>query len=61
MCGLERSPDNSLLVLCGGAVVVVTLHNVGAMDDVVAAIDVAGVDSVVVAVGVAAAVEVWVQ
>ena len=48
MCGLERSPDNSLMVVCGDEVVVATAHNVAATDDV------AAVDGVVVAVGAAA-------
>ena len=55
MCGLERSLDNSLMVICGDEVVVVAAHNVVAMDDVVA------VDGVVVAVGAAVLVVVWVQ
>ena len=55
MCGLERSPDKSLIVVCGDEVVVVAMRNVAATIDVVA------VDGVVVAVGDVAAVVVWVQ
>ena len=50
-----RSPDNSLLVLCGGVVVVVAVQNAGVAGDV------AAVDDVVVVVGVAVAVVFWVQ
>ena len=53
--GLERSPDKSLLVVCGDAVVVTATCNAAATDDVVAA------DGVVVAVGATTAVDVWVQ
>ena len=55
MYGLERSPNNSLMVVCGDEVVVVTAHNVAA------AVDVAATDGVVVAIGVAATVVVLVQ
>ena len=55
MYGLERSPDNSLMVVCGDEVVVAAAHNVAATDDVAAA------GGVVVVVGVAAAIVVWVQ
>ena len=55
LCGLERSPYNSLLVVCGGAVVVAAMRN--AMD----ADDVAVANGVVVVVGAAVAVVVWVQ
>ena len=61
LCGLERSPDNSLMVVCGDEVVVVTAHNVAATDDVAAAVDVAAADGVAVAVGAVAALVVWVQ
>ena len=61
LCGLERSPDNSLMVVCGDGVVVVATRNVSAMDDVAAAIDVVIVDDVVVAVGAVAIVVVWVS
>ena len=54
MCGLERSLDNSLMVVCGDEVMV------AAMDDVAAVVDVATADSVVVAVGATTAVVVWV-
>ena len=52
--GLERSLDNSLMVVYGDEVVVVAAHNVAAMDDVVST------DGVVVAVGVVVVVVVWV-
>ena len=61
MYGLERSPDNSLMVVCGDELMVAAMHNVVATNDVVAAVDVAAMDSVVVVVGAAAAVVVWVQ
>ena len=61
MYGLERFLDNSLMVVCGGEVVVVAARNDAAASDVVAAIDVAAADGVVVAVGAAIAVVVWVQ
>ena len=53
--GLERIPDNSLMVVCGGEVVV------AAADDVAAAVDVAATNGVGVVVGDATAVFVWVQ
>ena len=71
-CGLERSLDNSLMVVCGDEVMVVAAHNaaaaddvvvvvdVAAMDDVAAAVDVTATDGVVVAVGATAMVVVWV-
>ena len=55
------SPDNSQLVACGDAVVVVTVCNAAAASVVAAAIGVAAADDVVVVVGAAAAVVVWVQ
>ena len=55
------SPDNSLTVACGDAVVVVATHNVAVADDVVAAVGVVAADDVVVLVGVTAVVVVWVQ
>ena len=67
MCGLGRSPDNSLMVACGDEVVVEDAHNVVVVDDatvdddVAAADGVAAVDGVVVAVGVVAIIDVWVQ
>ena len=60
MCGLERSPDNSLMVVCGDEVVVTAAHNVVTADDVAAVVNVMAIGSVVVAVGVEAAVVVWV-
>ena len=54
MCGLGRSPDNSLMVACGDEVVVAIVHNAAAANDVAVA------DGVVVIVGVAAMVDVWV-
>ena len=50
------SPDNSLLVACGDAVVVAAACNAAAVGDVAAAIGVAAVDDVVVVVGAMAAV-----
>ena len=61
MCGLERSPDKSLMVVCGGEVVVAATHNVATADDVAADVDVSVAYDVVVTVGAAAAVVVWVQ
>ena len=61
MCGLERSLDNSLMVVCGDEVVLVAACNAAVADDVVAAVDVAAADGVVVAIGAATAVFVWVQ
>ena len=61
LCGLKRSPDNSLMVVCGDEVVVVAMCNVAVADDVVVVVDVAAMNGVVFAVGVAAAVVVWVQ
>ena len=55
MYGLERSPDNSLMVVCWDEFVV------EAVDDVAATIDVVVADGVVVVVGAAATVVVWVQ
>ena len=55
------SPDNSLLVACGDAVVVAAMQNTAAASDVVAAVGVEATDNVVVVVGVVAAVVVWVQ
>ena len=56
-----RSPDNSLLVVCWGVVVVTAARNAEATDDVAATVDVVAMDGVVVAVGAANAVVVWVQ
>ena len=61
MYGLERSPDNSPMVICGDEVVVMAARNSVAMDDVAAIVDVVAADGVVVAIGVAAMVVVWVQ
>ena len=55
MYGLEMSPDNSLLVACGDAVVVLAVRNFIAADDVAAA------NGVRVGVGAVAALVVWVQ
>ena len=41
MCGLGRSPDNSLMVACGDEVVVEAVHNAVATDDVAAVVGVA--------------------
>ena len=66
--GLQRSPDNSLMVVCGGEVMVAVAHNAMVADDVVAgadvavgasatdAVDVVATDGVVVAVGAVDAV-----
>ena len=61
MCGLGRSPDNSLMVACGDGVVVAAACNAAAVGDVVAAAGVVATDDVVVVVGAAATVFVWVQ
>ena len=53
--GLKMSPDNSLMVACGGEVVVMARHNVAATDGV------AAIDGVVVAVGAVIAVDVWMK
>ena len=55
------SPNNSLAVACGDAVVVATVHNAVVVSDVAATIGVAAADDVVVVVRAAAAVDVWVQ
>ena len=57
LCGLGRIPNNSLMVVCGDGVVVVStdMHNVATVDDVMT------VDDVVAMVGVAVAVDVWMQ
>ena len=55
MYALERSLDKSLMVVCGGEVVVVAMCNAAATDDVVAA------DGVTVAVGAVVALVVWEQ
>ena len=48
------------MVVCGDEVVVVTMRNATAMDDVADAVDVAAVDGVAVVVGAATMVAVWV-
>ena len=60
MYGLERSPDSSLMIVCGDEVVVATACNVSATDDVAVAIDVVAANGVVVTVGATTAVVVWV-
>ena len=66
MCGLERSPDNSLMVACGDWVVVAAVHNAvaandaAAVDDAVVTDDATAADGVVVAVGATTAVVFWV-
>ena len=57
------SPDNSLLVACGGEVVVAaaTACSAIAMDDVAVAVGVVAADGVVVGVGATAVLVVWVQ
>ena len=47
LCGLGRSPDNSLMVACGDDVVVAAAHNAMAVDDAMAADDAAATDEVV--------------
>ena len=59
--GLERSLDNSLMVVCGGEVVVAAAHNVAAMDDVVATIGAMTTVDVVAIVGATTVVDVKVQ
>ena len=54
-------PDNSLLVACGGEIVVASTRSVAAVDDVATAVGIAVVDDVVVVVGAADAVAIWVQ
>ena len=61
LCGLERIPDKSLMVVCGDEVVVTAAHNVASTDDVVVDVDVVVADGVAVAVGIAIVVVVWVQ
>ena len=51
------SPNNSLMVTCGDAVV----RNAAVAGDVVVAIGVAATDDVVVFVGAVAAIAIWVQ
>ena len=55
------SPNNSLTVACGYAVVVAAVRNAAAVSDVAATVGVATANDVVVMVGAAAAVVVWVQ
>ena len=55
------SPDNSLLVACGDAVVAAATRNAAATGDVVAAIGVAATDDVVVFIGAVVAIAIWVQ
>ena len=59
--GLVRSPYNSILVVCGGVVVVAATRNAATTGDVAVDVGVAAMDNVVVVVGAAAAVVVWVQ
>ena len=55
------SPDNSLLVACGDAVVVAAVRNAAAANVVAAAVGFATASDVVVVVGDVATVVVWVQ
>ena len=55
------SRDNSLMVVCGGEVVVAAVCNVTTMGDAMAAAGIVATDGVVFVVGVAAAVALWVQ
>ena len=55
------SPNNSLMVACGDAIVVADTRNAAATSDFVATIGVTTVDDVVVVVGDVAAVVFWVQ
>ena len=59
--GLEMSPHNSQLVVCGGEVVVAAACNAAAVGDVVAIVGIADADDVVVMVRAMTAVVVWVQ
>ena len=52
LCGLGKSPDNSLMVACGDEVVVAAVHNSTAVDNAVAIDDVATADGVAAADGV---------
>ena len=61
MYGLEMSPDNSLLVACGGEVVVAAVCSAVATNDVAACVGVAAVDGVVVVVGATDVIVVWAQ
>ena len=54
------SPNNSRLVACGDAVVVVAMRNAAAVGDVVVSVSVAATHDVVIVVGAAVAVVVWV-
>ena len=54
MCGLGRSPNNSLMVACGDGVVVAAAHNAAAADGVAAMHNAAVVDDVAAANVVAA-------
>ena len=55
LCGLGRSPNNSLMVVCGDEVVVAATRNAATVDDVAVVVDVATAE------GAVAAVVVWVQ
>ena len=55
------SLDKSLMVVCGGEVVVVATCNAAIVDDVAAVVGVADADDVLFGVGVVAVVIVWVQ
>ena len=55
------SPNNSLTVACGDAVVVVAACNAAAASDVAAGVSVVAADDVVVVVGATATVAVWVH
>ena len=62
--GLGMSPNNSLMVACGDAFVVVAMHNAAVVDDVAAANvvtaidDVAAMNVVSIVVGAVTAVDV---
>ena len=58
---MEMSPEKSLLVACGGEVVVVATRNVVAASDVADAIGIMAADDVVVVVGASVVVAIWVQ
>ena len=55
------SPNNSLLVACGDAVVVVVVCNAATMSDVATTVGVVATEDVVVVVGAMVAVAVWVE
>ena len=61
MYGLERNPDNSLMVVCGDEVLVAAACNAMTVDDIAGVVDVMDTSGVMVAFGAAAVIVVWVQ